>query len=60
MKRILNLPEKYMQSRRSLIDRRKMRAGRFLSVKYNSSAGFGAGTLNMVRLSTLMDIPCEE
>ncbi len=29
-------------------------------VNYNSSAGFGAGTLNMERISTLMGIPCVE
>jgi len=28
------------------------------TVNYNSSAGFGTGTLNMVRLSSLMGIPC--
>jgi hypothetical protein len=30
------------------------------TLKYNSTAGFGAGTLNMVRLSSLMGIPCED
>ena len=29
-------------------------------LNYDSSAGFGAGTLNLERLSTLMGIPCEE
>jgi hypothetical protein len=29
------------------------------TLKYNSTAGFGSGTLNMTRLSSLMGIPCE-
>jgi hypothetical protein len=30
------------------------------TVMYNSTAGFGAGTLNMQRVTNLMGIPCEE
>ncbi len=29
-------------------------------LNYNSSAGFGSGTLNMIKLTKLMGIPCEE
>jgi hypothetical protein len=29
-------------------------------VNYESSAGFGSGTLNMTRITNLMGIPCEE
>lgn len=31
-----------------------------VTLKYNSSAGFGSGTLNMTKLTRLMGIPCED